>query len=54
MNKEELTEKLEMVYLGDRDILNYLIGYYDGLKGVIELLKEENQKLKEQLNKFKN
>ena len=50
MNKEELTEKLEMVYLGDRDILNYLIGYYDGLKGVIELLKEENQELKKQLS----
>ena len=50
MNKEELTEKLEMVYLGDRDILNYLIGYYDGLKGVIELLKEENQELKKQLH----
>lgn len=44
MNKEELIGKLQMVYVGDTNALNELIGYYDGLK-------QENQKLKEQLEK---
>lgn len=38
-----------MVYVGDRNALNELIGYYDGLKQGIEELQQENQKLKKQL-----
>ena len=49
MNKEELIGKLQMVYVGDTNALNELIGYYDGLKQGIDELKQENQKLKEQL-----
>lgn len=48
MNKDELIGKLQMVYVGDKNALNELIGYYDGLKEVVELVKEENQSLKEQ------
>lgn len=49
MNKEELIGKLQMVYVGDTNALNELIGYYDGLKQGIDELQQENQKLKEQL-----
>ena len=42
MNKEELIGKLQMVYVGDRNALNELIVYYDGLK-------QENKELKKQL-----
>ena len=45
MNKEELIGKLQMVYVGDINALNEMIGYYDGLKEVIEELKQENEKL---------
>ena len=45
MNKEELIGKLQMVYVGDRNALNEMIGYYDGLKEVIEELEQENEKL---------
>lgn len=38
-----------MVYVGDRNALNELIGYYDGLKQGIEELKRENIDLQEQL-----
>lgn len=51
MNKEELIGKLQMVYVGDKNALNELIGYYDGLKEVVELLKKENQKYKEVIEK---
>ena len=51
MNKEELIGKLQMVYVGDKHALNELIGYYDGLKEVVELLKKENQKYKEVIDK---
>ena len=51
MTKEELIGKLEMVYVGDRNALNELIGYYDGLKEIVELLKKENQKHKEVIDK---
>lgn len=51
MNKEELIGKLQMVYVGDKNALNELIGYYDGLKEVVELLKKENQKYKEVIDK---
>ena len=51
MNKEELIGKLQMVYVGDKNALNELIGYYDGLKEVIEILKQENQKYKEVIDK---
>ena len=49
MNKEELIGKLQMVYVGDKNALNELIGYYDGLKQGIEELQQENKKLKKQL-----
>ena len=52
MNKEELIGKLQMVYVGDKNALNELIGYYDGLKEVVELLKKENQKYKEVIDKI--
>ena len=51
MNKEELIGKLQMVYVGDKNALNELIGYYDGLKGVIEIVQQESQKYKEVINK---
>lgn len=50
MNKEELIGKLQMVYVGDRNALNELIGYYDGLKEVIEELKQERNQFKEYTN----
>ena len=46
MNKEELIGKLQMVYVGDKNALDELIGYYDGLKEVIEIVQQENEKLK--------
>ena len=51
MNKEELIGKLQMVYVGDTNALNELIGYYDGLKQGIEQLQQENQKYKEVIDK---
>ena len=53
MNKEELIGKLQMVYVGDKNALNELIGYYDGLKEVVEILKQENQKYKEVIDKIR-
>ena len=53
MNKEELIGKLQMVYVGDKNALNELIGYYDGLKQGIEELQQENQKYKEVIDKAK-
>ena len=47
MNKEELIGKLQMVYVGDKNALNELIGYYDGLKQGIDELQQENKRLKE-------
>ena len=47
MDKEELIGKLQMVYVGDRNALNELIGYYDGLKQVTEELQQENKILRE-------
>lgn len=52
MNKEELIGKLQMVYVGDKNALNEMIGYYDGLKEVVELLKQENQKYKEVIDRI--
>lgn len=52
MNKEELIGKLQMVYVGDRNALNELIGYYDGLKEVIKIVQQENKELKEEINKI--
>ena len=45
MNKEELIGKLQMVYVGDINALNEMIGYYNGLKEVIEELQKENEKI---------
>ena len=53
MNKEELIGKLQMVYVGDKNALNELIGYYDGLKEVVEIVQQENQKYKEVIDKVK-
>ena len=47
MSKEELIGKLQMVYVGERNALNELIGYYDGLKQGIEELQQENKQLKD-------
>ena len=54
MNKEELIGKLQMVYVGDRNALNEMIGYYDGLKQGIEELQQENKKYKEVIEKIKD
>lgn len=54
MSKEELIGKLQMVYVGDKNALNELIGYYDGLKEVVELLKKENKEYKEVIDKAIN
>ena len=51
MNKEELICKLQMVYVGDKNALNEMAGYYDGLKQGNEFLKQENKQLKEVINK---
>lgn len=51
MTKEELIGKLQMVYVGDMNALNEMIGYYDGLKESIEYLKQQNKKQKEVVNK---
>ncbi len=51
MTKEELIGKLQMVYVGDKNALNELIGYYDGLKQGIDELQQENQKYKEVIDK---
>ena len=53
MNKEELIGKLQMVYVGDKNALNELIGYYDGLKEVIGMVQQENADLKKQLKYLK-
>ena len=47
MNKEELIGKLQMVYVGDKNALHELIGYYDGLKTIVGELQQENKKYKE-------
>ena len=52
MNKEELIGKLQMVYVGDKNALNELIGYYDGLKEVIEIVQQENKKYKEVIDRI--
>lgn len=53
MNKEELIGKLQMVYVGDKNALNELIGYYDGLKQGIDELQQEDKQLKDNWNKLK-
>lgn len=53
MNKEELIGKLKMVYVGDKNALNELIGYYDGLKECIEIVQQENKQLKANWNKLR-
>ena len=53
MNKEELIGKLQMVYVGDKNALNELIGYYDGLKTIISELQQENKQLKDNWNMLK-
>ena len=54
MNKEKIIGKLQMVYVGDKNALNELIGYYDGLKQGIEELQQENKKYKEVIDKAIN
>lgn len=51
MNKEELIGKLQMVYIGDINALNEMIGYYDGLKEVIEIVQQENKELHNKIDK---
>ena len=50
VNREELIGKLQMVYVGDKNALNELIGYYDGLKDVIKILQQENARLKDKID----
>lgn len=52
MTKEELIGKLKMVYVGDKNALNELIGYYDGLKECIEVVQQENEQLKANWDKL--
>ena len=51
MTKEELIGKLEMVYAGDRNALEEMVGYYDGLKEGIEIVQQENKKQKEVISR---
>ena len=51
MTKEELIGKLQMVYVGDKNALDEMVGYYDGLKQGIEELQHQNQKYKEVIDK---
>lgn len=52
MNKEELIGKLQMVYVGDRNALNEMIGYYDELFDEMESWREEVKELKKQLEEI--
>lgn len=45
MNREEFIAKLQMVYVGDRNAFNEIVGVYDNLK-------EENQRLNNVLNEL--
>lgn len=54
MNRDELIAKLHMIYVGDKNALDELTGYYDGLKQVIEIVQEENKKLKEKNEIYKS
>ena len=54
MNKEELIGKLHMIYAGDRNALEEMVGYYDGLKQGIEELQQENKQLKERIERIDN
>lgn len=54
MNKQELIGKLQMVYIGDKNALNEMVGYYDGLKESIKHLKQENKKQKNILDEIYN
>lgn len=46
MNREEFIAKLQMVYVGDRNAFNEIVGVYDNLK-------EENKRLNNFLNELK-
>ena len=46
MNREEFIAKLQMVYVGDRNAFNEIVGVYDNLK-------EENERLNNVLNELK-
>lgn len=55
MNKEELIGKLQMCYFGDRNALNELVGYYDGLKQGIEQIQhqlEQERNIRKEAIKF--
>ena len=47
MDRNEFIAKLQMVYVGDRNAFDEIVGVYDDLK-------EENQRLKEQIRKYKD
>jgi hypothetical protein len=60
MSREEFIAKLQMVYVGDRNAFNEIVGVFDNLKGALQtheiLLRtniEENQKLNNVLNELK-
>lgn len=59
MSRDEFIGKLQMVYVGDRNALDEIVGVYDNLKGALQtheiLLKtnvEENQRLNNVLNEL--
>lgn len=45
MNKGELIIKLNKIYSGDRSMLDFMIGYFDGLKELNSEFKNFNKKL---------
>ena len=52
MNKEELIGKLQMVYIGDKNALNEMVGYYDGLKKINKSLKQENKEQSKKIGRL--
>lgn len=54
MSKEELIGKLQMVYVGDKNALNELVGYYDGLKEIVQMVQQDNINLYQALNEIKD
>lgn len=52
MNKGELIIKLNKIYSGDRSMLDFMIGYFDGLKELNSEFKIFNKKLIQEKSKL--
>ncbi len=52
MNKGELIIKLNKIYSGDRSMLDFMIGYFDGLKELNSEFKNFNKKLIQEKSKL--